>query len=136
MHGKVSSNAVVVFSKSYCPYSTMAKDALLGLLQPQQVLVVEVDQLQQRPVHDGGGIEADTLMDALAQATGHAHGAARLHRQQVCPAAATTRRGSRPAASCAGCWPRRGCCCSSRSSSRRRPRQQLARLQAMTTRML
>ncbi|WIA23563.1 hypothetical protein OEZ85_000288 [Tetradesmus obliquus] len=67
MHGKVANNKVVVFSKSYCPYSHKAKRALLSLLAPEQMLVVEVDQL---PQHDSGDIEADTLMDALAQVTG------------------------------------------------------------------
>jgi hypothetical protein len=62
MHGKIASNKVVVFSKSYCYYSQKAKTALLTLLQPEQMLVIEVDQLRQRPQDDGGNIEADTLM--------------------------------------------------------------------------
>lgn len=62
MHGKVANNKVVVFSKSYCPYSHKAKRALLSLLAPEQMLVVEVDQL---PQHDSGDIEADTLMVRL-----------------------------------------------------------------------
>jgi glutaredoxin len=62
MHGKVANNKVVVFSKSYCPYSTKAKQALLSLLQPQQLLVVEVDQL---PQHGSGDIQPDTLMVSM-----------------------------------------------------------------------
>jgi hypothetical protein len=59
MHCKVANNKVVVFSKSYCPYSHKAKRALLSLLQPQQMIIIEVDQL---PQHGSGDILADTLM--------------------------------------------------------------------------
>lgn len=48
---KVSENACVVFSKSYCPYCTMAKDNLTG--EGGQYVVFELDQMS-----DGAQIQA------------------------------------------------------------------------------
>lgn len=56
---QVSSNKVVVFSKSYCPFCKKAKEALksVGL---EDYLVIELDQ------RDDG----DAIQDALQKITG------------------------------------------------------------------
>lgn len=71
INGKVSNNKVVVFSKSYCPYCRKAKRALSKFLQPEQYVVVELDQLHALPEHDEGRtIPEDVLQDALERLTG------------------------------------------------------------------
>jgi len=58
VQGLIDDNAVVVFSKSYCPYCTATKKTLAGL--GVQAVVVELDQ-----VDDGSEIQ-----NALAELTG------------------------------------------------------------------
>ncbi|GAX73785.1 hypothetical protein CEUSTIGMA_g1236.t1 [Chlamydomonas eustigma] len=56
----VASSKVVVFSKTYCPYCTKAKNALKQFLTPEQFTVLELDQRD-----DGDDIQA-----ALGEMTG------------------------------------------------------------------
>lgn len=57
---QISSNKVVVFSKSYCPYCKKAKAALFGIIPESSVIVIELD-------HRGDG---DAIQDALLGITG------------------------------------------------------------------
>lgn len=57
---QISSNKVVVFSKSYCPYCKKAKAALFGIISEKDVLIIELDQRE-----DGNAIQ-----DALLEVTG------------------------------------------------------------------
>ncbi|KAL6762647.1 CPYC type glutaredoxin [Haematococcus lacustris] len=56
----VASNKVVVWSKSYCPYCRKAKQAMASLLQPDQYLVIEIEE---RP-------DMADLQDAFKELTG------------------------------------------------------------------
>jgi len=56
----VASSKVVVFSKTFCPYCTKAKNALQQYLKPEQITVLELDLRD-----DGENIQA-----ALGEITG------------------------------------------------------------------
>ncbi|KAF8061129.1 Apmap [Scenedesmus sp. PABB004] len=80
--GLVAARPLVVFSKTYCPYSLKAKDALASVLRPAGRLgalsVVELDQLGQpggasgalAPADARGPLGAPALQDALGALTG------------------------------------------------------------------
>jgi glutaredoxin 3 len=60
---KITTHKVVVFSKTYCPYCIKAKKALGTILKPDQMEVIELDQISGSPT-------CIQIQDALNEATG------------------------------------------------------------------
>jgi glutaredoxin 3 len=63
---KITTHKVVVFSKTYCPYCIKAKKALATILKPDQMEVIELDNLPA----DTDGSTIIHLQDALGELTG------------------------------------------------------------------
>ncbi|KAI9561045.1 hypothetical protein GHT06_012001 [Daphnia sinensis] len=55
---RISQNTVVIYSKTYCPYCTMAKEVFDKLRQPYDL--IELDQVQ----------DSEQIQDALGKMTG------------------------------------------------------------------